>query len=465
MTPVQTFFEPQPGAWTWPSTAGRRAVVGTGHQAWLWHPGILAKDIAAVLFARRHDADAFHLVVDHDPVEAFRLDLPLRDGGRLSAVSLTICPVNPDLPPCSQPALPRTRLEQGLREIKVRFGRRIACGLDVLESALSGAEVAPTLGEQMVTLTAALMRPYVGTIPMRLSSHIGSEERFLSLVDHMLRDARACVGHYNRATMTHPEARVAPLIDMIDRVELPLWAMAAGEPRRRVFADFSDRVPLLTLENGDVVTPGGGSYALAPRALLMTAYLRSGVCDLFIHGKGGGHYDRITEQWWRAWQGVDLSPMAVVSADVRMSWDVAVAGRGEVDRATWRLHHLPHNVDRALNGEMSGADSAVVARKREVLALLASGTDPARRAGLFKELHAINHGLAASHAALLNDAERELDQAMAGVANRAVAQRRDWCLALYPQTMLRDLQARIASALPSVSPIASDSSTPSGSSR
>lgn len=423
--------------------------MGTGHQAWLWHPGILAKDIAASLYAAQHDADVFHLVVDHDPVESFKLDLPLKEGDRLESVSVALAPVNPDVPPCAQAALPRVRLEQGLREIKVRFGRHLACGLNQLESAITGAVDTPTLGEQVAQITASLLRPYAGHIPMRLSSMLSHEERFASLVQQMLRDARACIGHYNREVAAHPAARVSPLIESIDRVELPLWAIAWGQPRRRVFADLSDGVPALALENGDALDPAKGAYTLAPRALLMTAYLRSGACDLFIHGKGGGEYDRITEQWWREWTGQELAPMAVVSADVRMDFQAPVADPKAVEHAVWLCHHLPHNIERELDGDAPAVDHIAAERKQELLSLMKQDRDGRKRAAMFREIHAINQGLVSRHPRLIEAAQGDLERARVGVANSVVARRRDWCFALYPPSMLNDLRDHLARALQS----------------
>ncbi|MCE9589411.1 MAG: hypothetical protein K8S99_02685 [Planctomycetes bacterium] len=441
---MQVLMEPQPASWKLPSpplTGGRGAIVATGHQAWLWHPGILAKDIAAALFARQHNAEAFHLVVDHDPVDSFRVELPLRDGDRLSAVAVHLAPVRVDLPPCSQPSATRAQLEQGLRNAKSQYGPRLACSLDLLKQAIARVEQPPTLGEQLATLTATLMHPHVGAIPMRFSSALAGEERFSAVVERMLRDARKCTACYNRAAAAHPAARVAPLIESVERVELPLWSLSPGQPRLRLFADLSDRVPELVNENGDPVRPG---MRLAPRALLMTAYLRSGSCDLFIHGKGGGVYDLVTEAWWREWTGEPLAPMAVVSADVRMDFDAPVADRAAVDRAVWLCHHLPHNIERELDGDAPAADHIASQRKHEILGEMGFDRNRKRRAALFRELHELNHGLATRHASMLDAARRDLERTRAGLANGVVARRRDWCFVLYPPAKLEALRLAVA---------------------
>src|SRR6185295_16354495 len=111
---------------------------------------------------------------------------------------------------------------------------------------------------------------------------------FSELLDRMRADRAACTLAYNRAVARHPSAHVRPLIEEPGRTELPLWRMPdqQGRPRLPVFA--SD-------------LPGLDPSRLAPRALLMTALVRLEACYLFIHGTGGGQYDRITEAWLSGW--------------------------------------------------------------------------------------------------------------------------------------------------------------------
>ena len=63
----------------------------------------------------------------------------------------------------------------------------------------------------------------------------------------------------------------------------------------------------------------GEAMLLMPRALLLTALVRLGMCDLFIHGTGGLIYDRVTEQWFADWLGQaegSIAPMIGVTAAV-----------------------------------------------------------------------------------------------------------------------------------------------------
>ena len=72
--------------------------------------------------------------------------------------------------------------------------------------------------------------------------------------------------------------------------------------------------------------------------------------------------------------------------------------------------------------------------------------DRVRRARAFEELHEINSGLAAGHPEVLTEARMRLEDAEIGLANRKVAQKRDWFFGLYPKGQIDELAQRISDA-------------------
>lgn len=419
-------------------------IVATGHQAWLWHPGILAKDIATVLFAAKKEAAAFHLVVDQDVHQALSLEAPLREGDRLLARRVSLAPEDVAVPSGSQPSADIPLIQSALDALAKE---PLAADIGPLRDAARSLPPTRSLAEQVGLWTGKLMHPWTGSVPILFATQLNLLPSFDGLVRRMLADARACAAIYNRATVRHFEARVAPLAVSLDRVELPLWALGWRQPRLRVFADLSDSKPVLAIESGEVIDVKGlplartrrGGLQLAPRALFMTALLRRSCCDLFIHGKGGGVYERITEEWWREWAKEELAPMAVVSADVHLPFSVPVATREDLARARWWSHHLPHNVDRSLK-----LGDGLALRKTAVLSDMREAKgNRARRRVLFDELHEINKQLAAAHPDALREAGKNLARALVGVENLGLALRRDWCFAVYPRAELDTLRRAI----------------------
>ncbi len=181
--------------------------------------------------------------------------------------------------------------------------------------------------------------------------------------------------------------------------------------------------------------------------LLLTALMRSRFCELFVHGKGGGVYDRITEQWWRQWRGDAevLAPMTVASADAHLAFDVPVTDREALHRARWYRHHVPYNVDRLL-----GLEGPLVKQKWALIEAMSDhGRLPRRQRWLaFREIRRINDALCQAHPEPVQAADHQLAQARQGLGNAKVAARRDWCFALYPPATLESLRDAIEQTAP-----------------
>ena len=422
------------------------AIIATGHQAWLWHCGILAKDMAMVAACRLHGAAPLHLVVDQDAHETLGLLLPEVEGKRLGVRRERLAATRADVPTGFQgPA------EAGALAERVEALDRPE--LARLREAVTGVGTMRTLAEQVTVILSRLWGGHVGALPVLFVSDLPRLAGYRALLGALLHDARAAAEAYNRAVAAVPEAGLTALRLEPDRVELPLWWVRWGQPRQRVFADLADTRPIFTDEAGEVVEPGEAGELL-PRALLLTAFMRSAVCGMFIHGVGGGLYDRATEHWWRAWRGEALAPAVVATADVHLELPGVPMADGEaVARARWRVHHAPHNVDRLLK-----LDDALTREKRRVLggvlAPAARGaTSRLQRRLAFAHLHLINARLASAHGQVVDAARAELGRARVGLANAAVARRRDWPFFLYGEQVLAELGRGVEAALAGVAAI------------
>lgn len=424
----------------------RYPVLATGHQAWLWHPGILAKDLAVSRAAGAMGAGCFHVVVDQDVEPALRLELPVRREGRLVVEVIELAPTLAMVPTGCQPAVDSGVVVRTLSETQQKFGAALAVDVGLIVEAFEVLPGCRTLAEQVTVVLARLRAAMIDhwrAMPVLFASEMSGLSVFGEVLDRVLADARACVEGYNRAAAAYPEAQVAGLRVESGRVELPVWWLRWGRPRQRVFAEMRGGRTALIAEDGRVVGSESGEGRgegrkegrMAPRALLMTAILRRSCCDLFVHGRGGAVYDRVTEAWWREWAGEELGPTAVASADVRLDFGVPVVDEDELQRAAWRVHHLPHNLDREVDS--GGVDTEAAARKRWLVEHMNDDRDRRRRAAAFEEIHRINRQLGAAHRAVVTQAQEEFQRAKLGAANRDVAMKRDWCFALYRREEIR----------------------------
>ncbi|MCC6580409.1 MAG: hypothetical protein IT440_08200 [Phycisphaeraceae bacterium] len=415
-----------------------RPIIATGHQAWLWHPGILAKYIAASVAAEAFGAASLHVVVDHDTHETVLLELPTAANGRLQVrkIRLSAHGGNPAMPTGSQPPLDPKEITENLRQIG---DNRLA------EVEQAFAEVPPlrTLAEQMTAVLQRLLKPYTGPMSVIFASEMASWSGAAADVRQMLTNPHACVEAYNQAVTNHPGSGVTPLTLETDRVELPLWLLEWQQPRRRVYVRIIAGRGELVSQTGKTIDPQRDT--LAPRVLLLSAWMRSLACDAFIHGRGGGDYDLVTDDWWRSWTGHELAPRWLVSADLRLPLDVPIAQRSELTAAKWRRHHLPFNLDRQPRAAIP--NPAWIEEKQRILSHMNDDRDRNRRALLFRELHWINDAMAQANAPLIREVEDDVRRAKLGVANRQQALRRDWCFALYPPEALHELRRQMAAGL------------------
>ncbi len=421
----------------WPTPTAQRPI-WTGHQLSLFHPGIVAKYLAAEAVSSRAmpDAPAFcNVVVDQDVYDPLTLTLPRRDAedrDRLSTQRYPIGRVYADIPVGMQPAIAVGEIASRLAS----FPAGVDLNRDAVHDAFEGTDAQPTLAAQMDQAVRRLLPSFAAAAPPTFATTMLADE--IEIVEQLRGDAPRCAKLYNQAVALFPGAGMTRMSVEPDRVEVPLWSLRWMKPRQRVYVDMADSSPIFVAEDGE---PLGDEATLAPRALLMTALLRRpDRCSLFIHGTGGWNYDRITEQWWHNWQGQTLAPMALATADVHLDFPgVPVNSPADVERAVWRAHHLPYNLEREFE-----LTTPLAREKRGLLAHMHDDRDKQRRRAAYERIHQINRDLAAQHPEAIAKATLAVERAKTGVANAEIAGQRDWSFLLYPSEKLETLRQRIA---------------------
>ena len=426
--------EPDPKRWAASKSSGSSATAGpiySGHQAQLWHSGILAKDLLAVHAARRCDVEARHLVVDQDAHSVWRIEYPFRFRDALESRAMRLAPDRASVPTGYQPAADPDTLKGNLSPLPRDAADRLA---DAIDHAAAGEP--RTLAEQVSSMTQRLAAAVGADLPRVYASSFARADGFGELVGMMIEEAERCVVAYNAEVSRRPEAGMRVLAVGRELVELPLWACRWEAARERVFVDVGDTRRRLAFADGTPIDTN--KWDVLPRALAMTAYLRAGLhggpITRFIHGLGGGVYDRVTEAWWQRWRGAQLASAAVATADVTLDFDVPLADREELSRAKWYRHHTPHNVDRLLD-----LDTPEARRKRELIEHMDDNRDRARRSAAYYEVQSINETLRRDHAEVVHAADRRLERAQRGLVNARTAARRDWPLFLYAPSCLQRL--------------------------
>jgi hypothetical protein len=394
-------------------------VIMTGHQAELWHPGILAKMIAAQHAAHTVDGAAVWLIVDQDVNDCASLRIPVREPGQTAtAHTHRLGPEPSALPTGRRPPLTPEALQGHTPALQ-----SVQRGVDVIERTLSTHADAPSVALQMVRALEEMARAWARPAHVVSASALVDTPVFRAAADRMREDPASVRDAYNVAVATHPDAGIAPLTeDSLAGMELPLWVME-DSGRRRAFTE--DLAPGTTL---------------APRALLMTGLLRSAACDFFIHGTGGGAYDAVTEAWFRDWLGVTLAPTAVVTADLYLPISEEDADDAALNAAKRRAHEAKH--DPSVLG-----DAKTAAAKRELLRRIeqakAAGDDPRP---IFGEMQRLMEQYRTEHAAGMQRLQDDVTRVEAAVAERELAADRTWAFPLHEPSALDALDGAIKRA-------------------
>lgn len=410
----------------------------TGHQAGFWHCGILAKTLAAgALGARLRHAggrgvELGHIVVDQDDNDAGLIEYPSRDdSGAIAVRQWRVAPHAEGVP---------TGLRNAVSDVVAPTDGAtdgVNRGLQQMASAIRSRSNEPSLAQQMANAAHDVITdrcPGAGSWPVGSAMGISRSKAFAHVVERILANPRACVEAYNHAAIAFPTAGVRPLAihDDESRIELPIWRIT--QDRLRVNARVADVRRAIEANN---------LPSLAPKALLMTAFLRVFACDLFVHGTGGGAYDQVMERWLTLWPASgpfatspfiasNLAPAVVATATVRLPLlDAPVPSAAEVARARWLAHAARHNPALLNDADAAGAkDASIVTMPR---------ADKATRLATYRALHARLDAYRAQHAQELAHLRANATRLAHLRAAAGPALRRTWAFPLATDQSLHEL--------------------------
>lgn len=405
-----------------------KPIVMVGHQAEVWHAGILAKLIAAAEIATRHDAALVWLTPDQDANEPTMIPYPAETHeGRLKRREWLVDAggfVRPGTPTGS-----RLAIEPGVvpREARTEWPHEAAReGLGRVREALINRQGEASVARQFTHAALDIVRDEleIGVDRVLMASTMARGAAFGMWTDRMRREARNCVLAYNGAAQAVPEAHVRDL-EMGPRWELPLWALTPDRPRAAVYGD----------------APPEGQ--VAPRALAMTGFVRTLLCDAWVMGVGGEAYDDVTRRWLNAWMdNAVLAPGVVATATLRLPLREGLLPDAErAARASWRLHHARHHP------EMLGQDERQRERDKYVEAMREAPYASVERRRLFAEMRETLHEARERGAEKLDtmreDAERERER----LTDKESVLDRTWPFALHSAEALGQLDTQVREAV------------------
>jgi hypothetical protein len=435
-----------------------------GHQPELFHPGVWVKNFALNGLARQHNAAAVNLIVDNDTVKTTSLHFPVT---REPAPPISHFQPYRATEPFDSPATGEPYEERLVRDeqlfaslpTRVALGARFTPLLqEFWRQAMRDVRLTRHLGERLA-IGRRLMERKWGCdnleVPVCLICQSEPYAWFAcDLLTHLPRlhaayndSVHEYRKRYGLLSTSHP---VSDLAAEGDWLETPFWAWRAGAARRgRLMARLTpeavelrigeERWPSLPRDPEAMVRAfldlGKQGLKVRSRALTNTMYARLFLCDLFIHGIGGGKYDEVTDAIIRRYYRIEPPAYLVLSATLLLPLPRYPAGDCR------RLHHqardLFYNPQRHLDGESrSRPELAELVARKEVL-IREEPPDRRGRRERFRQIREVSERLRAAVDGKLATTRRAADDCEAAAHANAILMRRDYPFVLYPESTLR----------------------------
>ncbi|HMD53537.1 MAG TPA: hypothetical protein VKJ65_03180 [Phycisphaerae bacterium] len=461
------------------SALNKRWIV-TGHQVEFYHAGVWAKVLFADSLARRTDAVAFDLLVDHDVVETMGFGVPHHANGHWSRETVAWGEAS---------AIPAEFLhapghEPGESWMKKAHNRSVIFS-DALDFTFNQfktgqlTDYTPWMSQARRQLEIKLDID----VPHVPCSGICSGVAWAGFVLAWIRNADAWVKIYNEALdqyrqvnkIKNPGQPIPDLEANQHHVELPFWIYGKDSSRHRLLLDrtcgglvsaFGELKTIETaaLMQGDIIQRAhefqqqlkNAGLFIRPRALTLTMFVRLLISDLFIHGIGGAMYDRITDQFIKKIFGT-CGAYSCVSA----GWLLNIGTESETGDAAFlrnQKHHLLHNPQLIQPGprendiqltdlikqreQLIGEIEVLLKADREQTGH-SHGPNWKTRAGKFQNLQKVNQKLIEIRRGEIEKIDQQIAAAAAATKDYTVTHWREYYFAMHSFESLQKLRVAI----------------------
>lgn len=331
----------------------------TGHQPDFYHPGVWIKNFALQRVARQTGSLAVNLVVDSDAFESIAVTTPCRTPELGRCTHRLATGTGQGWYACS--AVPeRAQVDGFTSAVDASLATLPANAVARTFARFSSALIeAASLAENVAELMTVARRRYEATttyleLPV---TGLATTSAFVAFAADIARSPRRFAASYNaeldeyrERAGTRDKTQPFPNLQMgEDAVELPFWVLMDGQ-RRTAWVRSAGGVEVLAageqvvagLDESFVLEP---DVILAPKALTLTLYARMFLCDLFIHGVGGGRYDRVTTGVARRFYGAVPPEFVVASATMHLPLGQKESREDELAETRERLRRLEFNPD------------------------------------------------------------------------------------------------------------------------
>ena len=453
-----------PGAASWTE----QPLLLSGHQPWLFHPGVWFKNFVLSEVARSVQGTALNVIIDNDLCPSPSITVPHGPRTQIHLNHLA----------CDQNTLPLPFERRTVVDADAfsTFGDRVADNITSLiknplikplwAEALLSAKRTDNLGQRLAQARHQLeARWNMDTLEVPLS-HLCQTEFFHWFTVHLLANLPRFVLLHNQALKEYrivnrirSHAHPFPNLKQRDEwLEAPFWVWTQSDPRRRALhvrnvnrvlelSDHQDFRTVLSLHSdslgSDAVTQlvklSSSGVTIRPRAVTTTMSIRLMLADLFIHGIGGDKYAQLTDILMTRFFGIQppsfLTATATVWLPVIKTKTAAVSLRN-IDR---QLRELRFHAERHLKSD-EHTQALIEEKHKWVRTNLPRGQRTPRHRGIETANAILQRFVVDQRSALQEKRQRTLQE----VRQEQILGSREYAFCLFPEETMQPLLDEVA---------------------
>ena len=344
-------------------------IVMGGHQPTLFHPGVWYKNFVLSRFALQANAVAVNLVVDNDfnPLRSIRVPAGSVAEPRIETIHYdSLSARGPfETEELHSPDTFKNFAQSVSRNIKPFVSEPLVHRLWPHAVASLGR-----MGQPSLALAAGRHRFEqdlgLQTLELPVSQICKTRAFAIFAAELFERSAEFRAVHneqlvrYRQVNRIRSQSHPVPELRKLDDwVELPFWIWRTGSTSRNPLFVKQEQSTIYVSDQKDVLLSLDRRASLAEqihlweaegiclrtRALTTTMYSRLVLCDLFLHGIGGGKYDQLTDEIIRKFFAVEPPGFSVVTSTHHLPIDFPRVTESDLARVRNRLRDLKYHAE------------------------------------------------------------------------------------------------------------------------
>ena len=440
----------------------------SGHQPWLFHPGVWFKNFVLSEITRGVHGTALNVIIDNDLCPSPSITVPKGSRTQVQLAHLA----------CDQNTLPLPFEERAVLDDSAfsTFGDRVVDNIGPLVKnplikplwveALLAAKRTDNLGQRLAQARHQLeARWNMDTFEVPLS-HLCQTESFRWFTVHLLAHLPRFVLLHNRALeeyriVNRIRSQAHPFPNLKQReewLEAPFWVWTQLDPQRRALhirhvdrgLELSDHhafrtfLPLDQDRLADDAVEqlsklSGTGVTIRPRAVTTTMSIRLLLADLFIHGIGGDKYDQLTDVLITRFFGIHPPSFLTATATAWLPVIKSKTATVSLRNINRQLRELRFHAERHIKSDKN--TQALIAEKHKwIHTNLPRGQRLSRHRGIETANVELQRFVSDQRSALQEQRQRALQQ----VRREQVLGSREYAFCLFPEETLQPLLANVA---------------------